>query len=391
MIPSMNVVRQYESIREELDQAALEVLHSGSYILGESVERFQTEFADYCGTKYAIGVGNGTDALVIALRACGVKAGDEVITTAMSFFSTAESIAAVGAIPVFVDCTSDTYLMDTAQIEEKITEKTKAIIPVHLYGQCADMDVICSITQKYKLKVIEDAAQAAGADYKGKKAGSMGDAGCISFFPTKNLGAAGDGGMIITSDEAIYKQCMALRVHGSGMNGYFTYGLQKGTDISQSEVDFNGNLPKYFNFVVGYNSRLDALQASILNVKLDYLDGWNERRRQIAAMYNEKITNQLVKKPFIAEYNTHIYYVYLLVTEKRDKLRKYLEDCGISSGVYFPVPLHLQKVFENLKYKKGDFPNAENIAENSLVIPMFPELTDEEIQSVIKTVNSYKG
>lgn len=391
MIPSMNVVRQYESIREELDQAALEVLHSGSYILGESVERFQTEFADYCGTKYAIGVGNGTDALVIALRACGVKAGDEVITTAMSFFSTAESIAAVGAIPVFVDCTSDTYLMDTAQIEEKITEKTKAIIPVHLYGQCADMGVICSIAQKYKLKVIEDAAQAAGADYKGKKAGSMGDAGCISFFPTKNLGAAGDGGMIITSDEAIYKQCMALRVHGSGMNGYFTYGLQKGTDISQSEVDFNGNLPKYFNFVVGYNSRLDALQASILNVKLDYLDGWNERRRQIAAMYNEKITNQLVKKPFIAEYNTHIYYVYLLVTEKRDKLRKYLEDCGISSGVYFPVPLHLQKVFENLKYKKGDFPNAENIAENSLVIPMFPELTDEEIQSVIKTVNSYKG
>lgn len=387
----MNVVRQYESIREELDQAALEVLHSGSYILGESVERFQTEFADYCGTKYAIGVGNGTDALVIALRACGVKAGDEVITTAMSFFSTAESIAAVGAIPVFVDCTSDTYLMDTAQIEEKITEKTKAIIPVHLYGQCADMDVICSIVQKYKLKVIEDAAQAAGADYKGKKAGSMGDAGCISFFPTKNLGAAGDGGMIITSDEAIYKQCMALRVHGSGMNGYFTYGLQKGTDISQSEVDFNGNLPKYFNFVVGYNSRLDALQASILNVKLGYLDGWNERRRQIAAMYNEKITNQLVKKPFIAEYNTHIYYVYLLVTEKRDKLRKYLEDCGISSGVYFPVPLHLQKVFENLKYKKGDFPNAENIAENSLVIPMFPELTDEEIQSVIKTVNSYKG
>ena len=175
------------------------------------------------------------------------------------------------------------------------------------------------------------------------------------------------------------------------MNGYFTYGLQKGTDISQPEVDFNGNLPKYFNFVVGYNSRLDALQASILNVKLDYLDGWNERRRQIAAMYNEKITNQLVKKPFIAEYNTHIYYVYLLVTEKRDKLRKYLEDCGISSGVYFPVPLHLQKVFENLKYKKGDFPNAENIAENSLVIPMFPELTDEEIQSVIKTVNSYKG
>ena len=391
MIPSMNVVRQYESIREELDQAALEVLHSGSYILGESVERFQTEFADYCGTKYAIGVGNGTDALVIALRACGVKAGDEVITTAMSFFSTAESIAAVGAIPVFVDCTSDTYLMDTAQIEEKITEKTKAIIPVHLYGQCADMDVICSIAQKYKLKVIEDAAQAAGADYKGKKAGSMGDAGCISFFPTKNLGAAGDGGMIITSDEAIYKQCLALRVHGSGMNGYFTYGLQKGTDISQAEVDFNGNLPKYFNFVVGYNSRLDALQASILNVKLNYLDGWNERRRQIAAMYNEKITNQRVKKPFIAEYNTHIYYVYLLVTEKRDKLRKYLEDCGISSGVYFPVPLHLQKVFENLKYKKGDFPNAENIAENSLVIPMFPELTDEEIQSVIKTVNSYKG
>ena len=387
----MDVLFSPPDITEREITEVVDTLRSGWITTGPKTKLFEKNIAEFCHTSKAVCLNSATACSEMALRALGIGPGDEVITSAYTYTASASVVCHVGAKLVLVDTAENSHEMDYEKLEAAITEKTKAIIPVHLYGQCADMDVICSIAQKYKLKVIEDAAQAAGAEYKGKKAGSMGDAGCISFFPTKNLGAAGDGGMIITSDEAIYKQCMALRVHGSGMNGYFTYGLQKGTDISQPEVDFNGNLPKYFNFVVGYNSRLDALQASILNVKLDYLDGWNERRRQIAAMYNEKITNQLVKKPFIAEYNTHIYYVYLLVTEKRDKLRKYLEDCGISSGVYFPVPLHLQKVFENLKYKKGDFPNAENIAENSLVIPMFPELTDEEIQSVIKTVNSYKG
>jgi len=390
MIPVMNIVRQYETIQEKIDEAILGVLKSGQYIMGKEVETFEQEFASYCGTKYAVGVGNGTDALVIALRACGVTAGDEVITCAMSFFATAEAIAAVGATPVFVDCTADTYVLDVDKVEEKITDKTKVIIPVHLYGHCVDMDKLNHLAKKYNLKVIEDTAQAAGAEYKGRKAGSMGDAGCISFFPTKNLGCAGDGGMIVTNDEAVYRQCKALRVHGSGKDGLFTYGIQNNMKVKEEEIDFHGNLPKYFNFVIGYNSRLDALQAAILRVKLPYLDAWNQRRREIAKEYMEKISNPLFVKPVCAEYNKHIYYVFALTVEKRDEARKYLEEKGIGTGVYFPVPLHLQTVFNHLGYKAGDMPNAEYLAEHSLVIPMFPELTDEEIQQVVEAVNRYQ-
>lgn len=390
MIPAMNVARQYETLKDELDAAALAVLHSGQYILGKSVEDFEKTFADYCGVKYAIGVGNGTDALMMALKACGIKPGDEVITTAMSFIATAEAIAAIGAVPVFADCTKDTYILDPTEVEKKITDKTKAIIPVHLYGQCADMDAVNDIAQRYHLKVIEDAAQAAGAEYKGKRAGSMGDAGCISFFPTKNLGAAGDGGMIVTDDYSIYRQCKSFRVHGSGLDGAYTYGLQNGIEISEDNIDFNGNLPKYYNFVVGYNSRLDSLQAALLNVKLLHLDDWNKRRREIAKQYDERITNPRVEKPQIAEHNTPIYYVYALATEKRDEFRKYLEERGVKSGVYFPVPFHQQKVFECLGYRKGEMPNAEYVAEHTLVIPMFPELTQEEIDKVIDVVNQWK-
>lgn len=391
MIPVMNVQRQYETIKEELDEVALKVLHSGQYILGKKEEDFEQAFADYCGTKFAVGVGNGTDAIVLALRACGVRSGDEVITTAMSFFATAESIAAVGAIPVFVDCTKDTYLIDVSEIERKVTNKTKVIIPVHLYGQCADMDEITRIAQKYHLKVIEDAAQAAGAEYKGHKAGSIGDAGCVSFFPTKNLGAAGDGGMIVTNDESIYRQCRALRVHGSGLDGLFTYGQENSAEISESEVDFQGNLPKYYNFVVGYNSRLDALQSAILGIKLPYLDVWNQRRREIAIEYNRKINNPAIIKPYILKDNLPIYYVYTIACEDRARLRAYLKEHGIASGVYFPVPLHEQKAFEKLGYKHGDFPNAEYVAEHTLVLPMFPELSSEEIDAVAEAVNSWKA
>ena len=391
MIPAMNVTRQYQSIKEELDNAALSVLHSGQYILGKTVEDFENAFADYCGVKYAVGVGNGSDALVMALKACGIKPGDEVITSAMSYIATAEAIAAVGAIPVFVDCTKDTYLLDPIEAEKKITRRTKAIIPVHLYGQCADMDMVNEIARKHGLKVIEDAAQAAGADYKGKKAGSLSDAGCISFFPTKNLGGAGDGGMIITNDTSIYRQCRALRVHGSGLDGMYTYGLKNKIDFLGENIDFYGNLPKYYNFVNGYNSRLDAIQAAILNVKLHYLDEWNERRRSIADYYDTGIVNPLVKKPQVLKYNVPIYYVYVLAVENRDGFRKYLEDNGIKSGVYFPVPFHLQKVFEHLGYKKGDMPNAEFVSGHTLVLPMFPELEQEEIDRVISTVNNWKG
>ena len=364
-------------------------MHDGQYILGETVENFERKFASYCQTGYAIGVANGSDALVIALKACGVKADDEVITTAMSFSATAEAITSVGAKPVFEDCTIDTYLIDPKDVEKKITDKTKAIIPVHLYGQCADMDQINELAYKYDLKVIEDCAQAVGATYKGKKAGSLGNVGCFSFFPTKNLGCDGDGGAIVTNDEKIYRQCRALRAHGSGLDGLFTYGIQNCVDISEENIDFNGNLPKYYNFVPGYNSRLDAIQAAILSVKLDYLDKWNERRNEIAKQYYERIVNQSIIKPFVSNENTHIYYVYTIATKKRDELRNYLKMNGITSGGYFPVPFHLQKVYENLGYKRGDFPNSEYVAEQSLVLPMFPELTQEEIDDVVETINRW--
>lgn len=389
MIPLMNTSRQYKSLEQELDNAALRVLHAGQYIMGEEVIAFEREFADYIGVKYAVGVGNGTDALVIALRALGIGSGDEVITVAMSFFATAEAIAAVGATPVFVDCTADSYTIDVEAIEDKITERSKAVIPVHLYGQCADMDRINKVAKAHGLYVIEDCAQAAGAEYKGRKAGSLGDMGCVSFFPTKNLGCAGDGGIITTDSEELYKLCMAYRVHGSGINGAFAYGRQSGTDMDIQELDFGSNLPKYYNFVIGYNSRLDALQAALLRVKLPHLDAWNDIRRAHAKRYEESIINPAVKKPICEAQNRHIYYTYVISAEDREDMRRYLEKLGISSGVYFPVPLHLQKVFENLGYQKGDMPNAEYLAEHGLAIPMFAELTDEEQERVIEALNNY--
>lgn len=388
MIPLMNVSRQYTSIKEEIDTIVLKVLASGAYILGDTVKAFEEAYADYIGVNYAVGVGNGTDALVIALKSLNIGKADEVITTAMSFFATAEAIAAVGATPVFVDCTEDTFLIDPQKIEEKITVKTKAIIPVHLYGQCADMDTILGIAEKYKLYVIEDAAQAAGAEYKGKKAGSMGDIGCFSFFPTKNLGCAGDGGIIVTNQKSVYRKSRAYRVHGSGLDGQFTYQSLQGID-STEEFDFKENLPKYYNFVIGYNSRLDALQAAILKTKLNHLDNWNKQRRIIAEKYNHQIFNSKVTLPYIAKENQPIFYVYMLKVKERDGFRKYLKENGIETGVYFPVPLHKQKVFESLGYQNGDFPNAEMVADHTVAIPMFPELSIEEQEKIVKCVNQY--
>ena len=388
MIPLMNVSRQYTSIKEEIDTIVLKVLASGAYILGDTVKAFEEAYADYIGVNYAVGVGNGTDALVIALKSLNIGKADEVITTAMSFFATAEAIAAVGATPVFVDCTEDTFLIDPQKIEEKITVKTKAIIPVHLYGQCADMDTILGIAEKYKLYVIDDAAQAAGAEYKGKKAGSMGDIGCFSFFPTKNLGCAGDGGIIVTNQKSVYRKSRAYRVHGSGLDGQFTYQSLQGID-STEEFDFKENLPKYYNFVIGYNSRLDALQAAILKTKLNHLDNWNKQRRIIAEKYNHQIFNPKVTLPYIAKENQPIFYVYMLKVKERDGFRKYLKENGIETGVYFPVPLHKQKVFESLGYQNGDFPNAEMVADHTVAIPMFPELSIEEQEKIVKCVNQY--
>lgn len=389
MIPVMNVQRQYESLKEKLDEAALEVLHSGGYILGPKVLEFEANFANYCGSKYACGVGNGTDAIVIALLACGIGEGDEVITTAMTFVATAEAIARVGAKPVFVDITSDTFTLDADKLEAAFTEKTKAVIPVHIYGQCADMDRINEIAHRHGAVVIEDCAQAAGAKYKGNRAGSLGDVACVSFFPTKNLGAAGDAGIILTDDEKIYKACMALRVHGSGINGAFTAAMLKGETFDETSVDFHGNLPKYYNYLIGFNSRIDAVQAALLNIKLPYLDSWNDRRREIAKRYRKEICNRLVSIPQTAEYNEHIFYVFPLMVKNRNSFRKYMEDKGIATGVYFPVPMHLQECFKELGYKKGDFPVAENLADFGVTIPMFPELTEQEISEIIEAVNSF--
>ncbi len=394
MIPVMNVQRQYASLQDELDKAALEVLHSGGYILGSKVSDFENAFAKYCGAKYAVGVGNGTDALVMALLACGIGAGDEVITTAMTFVSTAEAIAQVGARPVFVDIDPVTYTMDPKKLENAFTKKTKAVIPVHIYGQAADMDAICEIAHERGAYVIEDCAQAAGARYKSYRTCTLGDIACVSFFPTKNLGAAGDAGIVVTNNEDLYKGVLAYRVHGSGINGAYTYARLHGQadSFDENKIDFHGNLPKYYNYLVGFNSRLDALQAALLSVKLPHLDSWNEKRRQIAAIYDEKIDNDLFVKPTVAPYNEHIFYVYpLKIKGDRSKFRAYMEEKGIATGVYFPVPMHLQACFSDLGYKAGDFPVAEDLAEHGVTIPMFPELTDEEINAVVEAMNSYKG
>ncbi|WP_313346643.1 DegT/DnrJ/EryC1/StrS family aminotransferase [Sedimentibacter sp.] len=390
-IPLMNLQRQYDNIENEINSEVLQVLKSGKYIMGDNVKQFEKEFAEYLGVKHAISVGNGTDALIIALKAIGVRSGDEVITCAMSFFATAEAIAMVGAIPVFVDCTKDTYVLDYTKIEEKITDKTKAIIPIHLYGQCADMDEINAIAKKYNLKVIEDAAQAAGAEYKNKRAGNLGDIACFSFFPTKNLGCAGDGGIITTNNDSYAKICKAYRAHGSGLDGKYTYNILNNIKEDLNDTDFNGNQPKYFNYVVGHNSRLDEIQAAILRVKLKYLDEWNEVRIHIAGCYSDKIENQDIVCPLKGKNNKHIYYVYVIKTNHRDKLRLYLESYGITTGIYFPVPLHMQEVFKYLNYKLGDMPNAEEISEKSLAIPMFAELTNLEQDQVIKFINDFEG
>ena len=387
MIPLMNVDRQAKSLDSELVSRVAATISSGKYILGKEVEYFENKFAEYCECQYGVGVGNGTDALTIALKALGIGLGDEVITSAMSFFATPEAIARVGATPVFVDCTKDTFTLDPLHIEEHITSRTKAIIPVHLYGQCADMERINKIAKKYHLYVIEDCAQAAGAKIDDKMAGSMGDISCISFFPTKNLGGAGDGGMILTKNKDLYRKCRAFRVHGSGADGQYTYNsLIK----DKNKVDLSANPTKYNNYMIGFNSRLDELQAAILNVKLPYLDKWNNIRNAIADRYNREITNINVEKPLVGKNNYHVYYVYVLLVKSQQKFREYLKEKGITTGVYFPIPLYKQSAFAELQYTEGEFQNADYVAEHSVAIPMFPELEKTEIDYIIDTINSYE-
>jgi dTDP-4-amino-4,6-dideoxygalactose transaminase len=385
MIPILDLKRQYKNIKSELNNAMLDVLASGNYVMGENVRYFEKEFAQYIGVKNAISVGNGTDALIIALRALDIKAGDEIMTTPFTFFATAEAISFVGAIPVFVDIEIDSYNIDTTKIEEKITNKTKAIIAVHIFGLCADMDIINKIAKKYNLYVIEDACQAAGAVYKSKKAGALGDVACFSFFPTKNLGCAGDGGMITTNDDHIALLCKALRVHGSGKAGEDAYNYIHNKHIAQAD-DASYN-PKYLNYMIGQNSRLDELQAALLRIKLKKLDEFIFLRRENASFYNQQLKEaENYNTPIEKNGSIHAYHLYVLQSTNRQEVIHLLNNKGISTGIYYPIPLHLQICYKNLGYKKGDLPNAEYVSERTYAIPNFPELTKQELQYIVNVL-----
>jgi dTDP-4-amino-4,6-dideoxygalactose transaminase len=386
-IPLVDLKAQYKLVEEKAGKAVMEVLSSANYIMGREVLEFEREFAEYIGVKHAISVGNGTDALVLALMAAGVGKGDEVITTPFTFFSTAESISSVGAIPVFVDVEKDTYNIDPSKIEEKITEKTKAIMPVHIFGQAAKMDEIMAIAKKHNLKVIEDAAQAVGSEYKGEKAGSIGDVGCFSFFPTKNLGCAGDGGIITTSDDNIAIILRALRTHGSGENGQKAYNLLNNISeeikTAEGHDDTVYNPLKYYNYLIGFNTRLDAIQAAILRVKLPKIDEWNEKRRKNAREYDEKLKDTALTLPVSIPESKSVYNMYVVQAENREEVINKLKDKGISTGVYYPVPIHLQKAYTELEYKEGDMPVAEYLSHRTFAIPIFPELSSEQKEYII--------
>ncbi|MFN3135283.1 MAG: DegT/DnrJ/EryC1/StrS family aminotransferase [Candidatus Kryptonium sp.] len=363
-VPIFTPVRQYMNLKEEIDSAIQKVLSKGSFILGDEVSEFENKVAQYLGVKHAIGVASGTDALQIALMAIGLKPGEEVITTPFTFVATAETIVLLGGKPVYVDIDEKTYNINPDLIEEKITEKTKAIIPVHLYGQPAEMDKILDIARRYNLYVIEDSAQALGSEYKGKKVCTFGDIACISFFPTKNLGAFGDAGMIVTNNDELAERIRMIRVHGSKV--------------------------RYNHEILGVNSRLDTLQASILLVKLKYLDSWNAKRIEIAEKYNDAFKDiDDVVIPYSEVHNKHIYHQYTIRTRRRDELAQFLKEKGIQTAVHYPIPLHLQKAFAYLGYKQGDFPISEQCSREVLSLPMFPELRDEEINYVIESVKEF--
>ncbi|MBV6391429.1 MAG: dTDP-3-amino-3,4,6-trideoxy-alpha-D-glucose transaminase [Anaerolineales bacterium] len=363
MIPLVDLTAQYHSIKKEMDAAVLATLESGHFILGPQVTKFEESVAAYLGVKHAIGLASGTDALVIALRALNIGDGDEVIIPAYTFFATAGSVMSVGAQPVVVDIDPQSYQMDANRIEAAVTPKTKAIIPVHLYGHPSDMNPILEIARKHDLKIIEDNAQGYGAEYLGRKTGAMGDVGCLSFFPTKNLGAYGDGGMAVTNDDALAGQMRMLRAHG----------WKK----------------KYYSEMVGYNSRLDALQAAILQAKFPHVDAWNEKRRELSKRYNEHLAPLGITTPVEREWAKHVYHLYIIRHEKRNALQAFLKEKGIASEVYYPIPPHLANPCRKFGYKEGDFPHAEKAARETLALPLYPELTLAQQDEVIAAVKDF--
>jgi dTDP-4-amino-4,6-dideoxygalactose transaminase len=357
-IPFLDLKAHHEGIRREIDSAIREVIDTGAFAGGPFVERFEKEFAAFCGTSGAVGVGSGTDALWFALLGLGIGPGDEVITVPMTFMATTEAISFCGATPVLVDIEPVTYTMDPARVERAITPRTKAIVPVHLYGQMADMDPILEVAKRHRLHVIEDACQAHGAEYKGKKAGSMGVAGCFSFYPGKNLGAFGEAGAVVTSDRHLMKTIQMLRDHGQER--------------------------KYHHALIGWNGRMDGIQGAVLRVKLKRLTEANRARRAHARLYNELLAAVPgVIAPQEAKDRTHVYHVYAVRIAARDRVMKSLSDRGIGCSVHYPVPIHLQPAYKSLGYKPGDFPVAERCAEEFLSLPMFPELTDVQVNEVV--------
>lgn len=390
-ISLMNIQRQHEMYANEYEEAALKVLRSGGYIGGDEVKAFEEEFAAYQGAKYAVSCGNGTDAIVLALRALGIGDGDEVITVSWTFFATAESIASVGAVPVFVDVCADTYCMDPTLVEVAITEKTKAILPVHFYGHSCDMDALRSICKKYGLYLIADCAQATGTEYKGERRKILGDVSCFSFFPTKNLGCDGDGGMILTDDEGIARTCHSLKMHGSGKDGLWALKNEYERRGESFPVDMPVGESKYYNYLIGYNSRLDAIQAAILRKKLVHLEEFIENRRKNAEFYNEALMGTEYVTPYEDESVKHSYYIYALKHPNAQSIMEKLQTLGVACGTYYPIPLHLQGAFAMLGYKEGDFPVTEELSKTSFAIPVFPELYKEEREYIVKALKSLIG
>lgn len=367
-IPLLDLKAQYRTIRDQVLAALTRVADSQQFILGEEVSTLEAEMAAYCGVPYAIGCGSGSDALLLALMALGIGPGDQVLTAPYTFFATVSAITRLGAVPVFADVKPDTFNLDPEQVSRALSSHpaVRVMMPVHLFGACADMDPLQSLARAKGIFIVEDAAQAIGAEYKGQHAGGIGDIGCFSFFPTKNLGGFGEGGMLTTKDDALADKLKALRVHGAR--------------------------EKYDHEWIGINSRLDALQAAVLRVKLQYLDFWTERRRQNADLYRQFISDLdiPVRAPQANSYQTrHIYNQFVIRAERRNELQAYLRAQGIGTEVYYPVPMHLQKCFAGLGYEAGDFPVSERLANESLALPIYPELRAEEIEYICRTIKSF--
>ena len=373
MIPILDLKVQYDSLRDEIVEALLQVMESGNFILGPDVKALEREVAEYCGTRYAIGMASGTDALRLSFAALDIGAGDEVITTPFTFVATANTISHSGARPVFVDIDPATYNLDPDAVAAAVTPRTKAIVPVHLYGQPAAMDAILAIAQRHGLHVIEDAAQAIGAEDKGRRAGSMGDCGCLSFYPTKNLGAYGDAGMVVTNDADLAERLDILRRQGGKT--------------------------KYYHSVLGFNSRLDTMQAAILRIKLRHLDEWQEQRREAACRYDGLLAGSTtssgqplpVVTPFVRPDVRHVYHQYTLAAPRRDALADFLKQRGIGTMIYYPLPLHMQGLYADLGQGEGSLPNAEAAAREVISLPMYPELAEAQQQEIVQAIVEFYG